>query len=649
MAERTIEDSRNEKATKKQAVCLKLQDVVMKLGTTDPVLLRLREKVKERAQLYSQEDERITLLNVACDDLLGYGLVQLRSTSKEILIPYHSSGEKRKSLVISSASTASASQEAECGILQSKGHIIDIPGAIEGRDARGAQEEDIALISTESGLRMARAKGNVDIINLADEVVIDNCDGRTLKGSDIYYKADVLLLLALTNPSNNVISRLVDVIKNNSLIHLYNLDEETQIVLLWLARQANLAHLDVNANSPEVGIELTRKGFRYPTVEQALTVPYFEDPFVMQREEWKLSQAATEINHHPDTIPGYVITRSGSQEEFLKKCLTAFMLLNTRYNFDIGWIKPDRGTDGGNQGELKIASQIDSVREEVAKHLYSGDISSALDIYTTSLVNASEMMHWIDDMWDKGGDWIVEAKTNYFLIRFPVNGKEKIFTTTPSVHVIKGELRNTVSLQLTDGTAWGGNLICSRDTWNRLMGMLEFDGRNKNNPDLIEQLEGIYDLMTEAIKSYVEAVNASDKYKSGQVRGGADLAIATLGGKFGHENIVVGIQDYNARANGCETAYALYDQAKMVYGEKGEAVTRNITPHIDFDAFLSVLPKAVEQVNSIYSKNIGLDQVKLVAVSAGWGQIGMIGVDAIGIMQDIFLLEEQLRSLGMIW
>jgi hypothetical protein len=132
------------------------------------------------------------------------------------------------------------------------------------------------------------------------------------------------------------------------------------------------------------------------------------------------------------------------------------------------------------------------------------------------------------------------------------------------------------------------------------------------------------------------------------VRGGADLAVATLGGKFGHDKVIVAVQDYNARANGCETAYALYDQAQELYGKTGEAITRNITPKVDFDTFSLYLPNIVDEVNIAYEKNISVDQVKLIAVSAGWGQIGMIGTNPIEITQDIILLELQLRKSSLI-
>lgn len=616
--ERLIVKQENERDNKPM-VGLRLQDAILRADTTNPIVLNLREEIKEY-RLYSQEEnERIIVLEIISKSILGKNLSNALEEAGKLLIPYHNNGEKRKSLIISSASSASASQETECAILKTRGHVIDISGAIEGRDTRSAQNGDISLISTNAGLMMAKSREDVNIINLADEVVLDQTGSSDLKGSDIYYKADGLLLLILTNPNSPVLTRLIVELNDSPLVYPYNLDEETQIALLWLSKMAGIDYLNVNANSPEVGIELTRKGYRYPTIEDALTLPEYDDPYQMQMEEWKLSQSAHEIYYHPDCVPGYVINRSETYEEFYEKVCKSLNLLTTRYNLETAWIKPDRGTDGGNQGPIST-------------NLGENDIAIKTQ-----------------EMWNQGGNWVIEAKTDYFRIKLPLDGIEKTLTTTPSVHVIKGEPRYTISLQLVDGVAWGGNLICSQNTWQLLVDKVDMtDPRIINNPDLISQLKNAYNSMPQAMHKYVDAINRSGKYKGGQVRGGADLAIATLGGKFGHDKIVIAIQDYNARANGCETAYALYDQAQEIYGKSGEAITRNITPSVDFDTFLLHLPKIIEEVNISYGKEISLNQVKLIAVSAGWGQFGMIGTNPIEITQDILLLELQLRKSGLI-
>ncbi len=647
-----IETSNNDLATRetisRPAVGLRLQDVLLRVNTTEPTVLSLREKIIARLKSNPGENERLATLNALSEAVIGLNLKEVEREANKMLIPYHTNGEKRKTLIISSASSASASQEAERGILEARGHIIDIPGAIEGRDTRSALSGDVALISTKAGLIMAKDKGDVEIINLADEAVLSQADGRLLQGSDVYYKADNLLLLILTNPGSNILSQISDQLTNHSLVYPYNLDEETQIALLWLAKKSGVDRLDVNANSPEVAVELTRKGYKYPNIEGALTIPYYSNPYLMQKAEWCLSPMAREIQHHPDYIPGYMINRSESLAEMYQKSLAACMFLASRYGLSTGWVKPDRGTDGGNQGPVEIG--IDHlVSDRITSYIESGDIESALNLYKAELPNLSQIRQRIEDIWRKGGSWVIEAKTHYFTIKLPFNGEDRVFMTIPSVHLIKGEPRYTISLQLVDGVAWGGNLICSRQTWNHLVERIDrSDERVRNRPELVDDLKQSYELMTESMRSYVKAINTSEKYQNGQVRGGADLAICTLGGKFGHDKVMVAVQDYNARANGCETAYALYDQAQEMYEDKGEAVTRNITPKVDFYTFSFNLALAINEINKTHGENITPGQIKLIAVSAGWGQIGMIGTNAIQILQDILLLEEQLRKMNIV-
>lgn len=604
---------------RQQRVGHRLQDVILNVKTVNPTILRLRGETMSYLQSAPRTNGRTATLDTLCKNILDMRLNDMQEEAKKVLIPYRSNGTSRKMLIISSASSASASQETESAILKTRGHVIDIPGAIEGRDTRSAEGGDTALISTQAGLLMSESKKNVRIIDLASEKILDG-DDTPIYGSDIYYKSDGLLLLMATNPDSKVLSQLVEEISQNPLVCPYNLDEETQLALLWLAKRSGIKQIDVNANSPEVGIELTRKGFRYPTIEDALNVPYQEDPYRMQTEEWKKSQAAKEIDYHPDYVPGYVVNQTDTYEEFHKKVRDSLLLLSKRYGLGTAWTKPDRGTDGGNQGPLG-----------------------------TDTLNDEAISARAREMWEQGGNWVIEAKTNYFEIKLPLDSIGKTLKTTPSVHMIKGEPKNTISLQLVDGVAWGGNLICSQETWNRLVDMIELtDDRIMNHPDLRNQLREIYTSMPQAMDTYVEAINKSERYRNGQVRGGADLAVATLGGKFGDDRIIVAVQDYNARANGCETAYALYDEAQKIYGPKGEAITRNLTPKVDFNKLSSELPNAINEMNACYRKNLSEDQVRIIAVSAGWGQLGIIGIDPIEITQSILLLEMQMRKSGLI-
>lgn len=610
--------SEEQKVNRESKVGLRLGDVILNREVNSPAIAELKKSMGSEDRIINVSD-RLIILRYITQQVLAMELEDVLEEAKAIVKPYHPKGVPKKTLIISSASSSSGSQEFEKGRLDKGESIVDIPGAIEGRDTRSGKQGDIALVSTESGLIMAKAQNVVDTINLAEEVVAELSSGEKLKAQDLYYKADALLMLLLTNPMSPIVLRLIDELAQEPLVYPYNLDEETQVALVILAKMGKINRIDVNANSSEVGVQLTRKGYRYPTLEEAARLTSLENPYEMQSEEWKLSQAAHEIDHHPDFVPGYVIKKTSAYPEFKKQVLESLKLMKDRYGFTEVWTKPDRGTDGGNQEAI-----------------------------STDLADEDLIEERIDAMWKSDGDWVIEAKTNFFKIILDINGSQREFATSTSVHIIKGELRTTVTLQLVDGTQWGGNLICSKETWDTLIDSIDKDdSRIKNNPDLINQLKNSFELMIASMSDYMNAVNNSEKYNGGQVRGGIDLAIATLGGKFGDEIFVV-VQDNNARANGSEVAYALYDSAKKEYGQNGEAITRNISPLVDFNEFSSQLPDVVSKVNQDYDKLIDIEQVRLVAVSAGWGQIGMVGTDVMEIFQDVFLVEQELRNRKLI-
>ena len=117
--------------TTESMVGLRLQDVLMRANITNQAILSLRYKIQTRKLSSPETNERIVVLDSLCEHLLGTDLCETLMEAGKILIPYHSNGEKKKALIISSASSSSASQETECAILETRGHIIDIPGAIE--------------------------------------------------------------------------------------------------------------------------------------------------------------------------------------------------------------------------------------------------------------------------------------------------------------------------------------------------------------------------------------------------------------------------------------------------------------------------------------------------------------------------------------
>lgn len=594
-----------------QNIQWRMQDIFIRTHIDNPRIQSVAEKIKKKIKISPHEGERMIMLEALCQEIFNQDLEKVKQEAVRVLKSYRSNGEPRKTLLISSASSASASWEAENNMEQK----VDIPGAIEGRDVRCARVGDTALISTEAGLSMAKITQKAGIIDLANETIATKNNGQAIKGADIYYKSDALILLILSNPESETIQKLLKELKEEPLVHPYNLDEETQIAILWLTKKAGLDHLDVNANSPEVAVELTRKGHRYPTVEGAATLCECDNPHKMQKLEWELSQAAQEINFHPDSMPGYVIHRGKNKEDFSQKIQTGCELMSRRYELNDLWIKPDRGTDGGSQFSLSPN-----------KKCYDAKIKK---------------------MWENKevSAWVLEPKIKYFSISLPFKGGIEKLETALSVHVIRGRVRDTISLQFVHGTAWGGNIVCDQKTWTEFLSMLDKND-DRVDPSLFSELESGYKLAINKMKEYVMAVNKSEKYKDQQVRGGWDVAIGTLGGKFGDQPMMIWL-DNNARANGCETAYACYDQANIQSDNKA-VVTKNITPKINFRNFSICLPGAISKTNAVYDTNISPEQVELIAVSAGWGQIAMIGTNTMKNIENIILLEKVLADMNMI-
>ncbi|MBU0647620.1 hypothetical protein KJ855_00395, partial [Patescibacteria group bacterium] len=617
-----------EELASKLKVGLSLQDLLFADEGEMGVIGDLQRMAKQRMELYPKEPKREVMLNVLSYKILGMDLAEMKKRACRVFKSYRNNGEQKKNLlIVGGASPNSALQEIERQMLAEKGCVLDIPGGIETRDMSMSEESDVSLIATLAGLEMIERRRGKRVIDLANEVVCTRVAGEKIKGMDVYYKSDALLMLMLTNPESEVLLKLQYELKKNPLVCPYNLDEETQIALMWLADKNNMEIVDVDANSPEVSVELTRKGYRYPTVEEAARLEDCDDEELsdfekvkkMQEREWELSPMAREINYHPDCMPGYAIARSDNYEDFYQKILLACKLMSRRYGLDELWVKPDRGTDGGNQGIISM-----------------GD---------------GKFNKKIREMWKKKlvGAWVIEAKTKYFTIDFPVNGRVRKLKTAPSVHVLNGEPCKKVALQIDDESAWGGNMICTKETWDELIVMIDSnDERIINNPGLTEQLKNSYWDMEKLMSKYIGAVNGSDKYRNGQVRGGIDLALATLGGKFGDEIVIV-FQDNNPRANGGESARALYRQAQIKYGNgQGEASTRIITPNKSLDDYLKILSDAMENVYLKYDRKIDPDEVELISYSEGVGIFGMKGRNALVNLEKVLLLEDELRRLEVI-
>jgi hypothetical protein len=308
--------------------------------------------------------------------------------------------------------------------------VIDIPGAIESRDIHGALTGDVTVVATAAGKAMAalvsEETAGIATIDLTGDINIE-IGGKKLAGENIYYKSDLLLLLALTDPTNPSLQEVIQTLKDSQpVIYPYNLEEELQVALVWLTRQAGQEKILINANSPEVATDLTDKSIRYPAVNDVWNLQYNQDPYEMQKAEWDVSPLAQEISlERLDELPGYSITANSDYNEFSLQVLKSLALHATRYEFDEVWRKPARGTDGGNQGTITIGQLNPQVRETLTGLIAEGSEEEAIRLFWESIPDSQEMItKTISEMHGLGGNWVVEAKTKYFEIplQFSANG-----------------------------------------------------------------------------------------------------------------------------------------------------------------------------------------------------------------------------------
>lgn len=599
-----------------------LLDILQKTKQDHPLINFIKETLGNnptRAQFLEAIASQVLEIN---------NLEQLNQLSAEKLKPYKTNGQDRSTLIISSATPHSDAIKTEKGCYTHTGHIVDMPGAIESRDTHGAKDGDVSVISTPAGLAMSK-DSKAKIIDITQAEIMG------VSTTDIYFKSDIILGLILTQPDSEILQTLVEEIKKNPIIYPYNLDEETQIALLWLANQAGLKKLDVSANSAEVGRELTRKGFWHPTAKDALQVEFNDDPYEMQEAEWGQSQAAKDTKLHLDHVPGYVVNHDNDLIEFQKQIFTALMLHSTRYEFDTVWIKPDRGTDGGNQGALTIGEIDQDTRIEINNLIDSKQFDRALELFKASIhpQHIENIEEQINNMQDS--DWVIQALTHYF------GDSEKI---APSIHIINGQVQETISIQSFmpgNDKEWGGNTLLSYQDWEQLIDDLD----ENQDPRLLylrQELKHSYHQVIEQLQKYLETINNSEKYKDGLVRGGIDIAFCTLGGKFKNEKLITSFQDHNIRANGCETARSLNKKIQEKYPGYTSG-TRNFSPkNYDLHQMKTLLPQVCEYLG------IPEDQVELIAVAKGWGQVGIIGRNTKDVKKRIDLIEDLLRGCGAI-
>lgn len=653
------EIGQTEREPRPQNLGLDLLEIVEDESILNPGLEDLRKRLsKEHGDFRGLN--RDAVVETMSEMLLGQTAEETQKEAVNKLLPYKSNGEVRSELLVSTAATASGAHSSEREHYKDHGSIIGMSEAIESRDTKVAGSGDTVVIHTNSGHLVSEEKGDITVINLKDAVVIPENDGsKEMYGEEIYQKGDALALLMVCNPDSEILEQLRKTLKKrNPVIKPYNLDPVLQVSLLKLMRDAEIDTLDVNSNSPEVATVLTDKSARYPNVMEAANLRIdneIQDPLEIakhtQKMEWKLSVLAKETGYHPDEIPGYWIEAG---EDVEKQLWLALALHSSRYGFADVYRKPAKGTDGGGQAVIHIGNLDNDPRLEIQKKLEEGQYEEAVDILKNNLSEDSNAVEQIQRMTtlsnNEDVNWVVEANVEIFQFNYEVDQAGEpirfLIETLPAVYLLNGEVSENLSVQLNDGNKeWGGNYICTQNNWRRLIQLAQDSGE-------IDQEEGefllsVHSKLREKMKTYVESVNSSNRFKNGLVRGSYDGIVGKLAGDFSGM-MVVGMGDPNLRANGTESAAGLHEQSKTEYGEKGSSITRNFSPNHDYGTTKEGIKAACKQIKKKCGIEIDEDRVGLVGISEGWGQIGLIGENGLSLISEALIVEREMRLNGLI-
>lgn len=455
----------------------------------------------------SQEDlQRISR------ELLGLGLEDVPQAAARELRPYVSDGSPVHSIIMHSATPVLKSLQADMNDALHGTAPDDVATYVETRAVVLAGSNDLVVGRT-STWRSAATLAGVEMVEIP--------------GIEYYYLTQAILQLAASQgPSAPPLRRLIEELRDHpdTLIRLYSLDRETQVVLLYLKRMAGIEVLYTDANSPEVAEYWNTKAPLHPTAQDASKLAGDGgSPDAILAAESALSPLTQRLGVRCTTVPGYTV--DGKADDFAAVAARLAMaadLLRQRYGITHGCLKPSEGGAGA-----RIVPGID-------------------------LSDTVQLRQMAERVYAAGEEFILEAQFSY--IRHKVGGQQ--LTLSPSVHIRHGHLTPGMTLQITNGTSWQGNVY--------------FDER-------VCTSVGMSPAQYHAIRADLEALHRGfGQAQLSVVTAGFDFAVGRIGGNFADE-ILVALQDPNLSSHGAEYLRLFLDQ---VAAEGGPAygATKVINP-----------------------------------------------------------------------
>src|SRR5712691_3130084 len=278
-----------------------------------------------------------------CRRLLDLDWSEVDGAARRELTPHPASGAD-PALVLHSATTEKNMFETDLECLASGRPADDCAGYIEARSVYLAGPDDL-LVGRTGPWREAVGLAAADAIEIP--------------ALEHYYFTHALLLLADARlpPGPAALWPVIDWLRTRPgcVVRVYSLDRETQVLLLWLKREAGLDRLRVEANGPEISARWNQKAPLHPAVADAealrprcLGAPRGRlDPAVLLAEESRLTPFWRELGVLVPRLPGYTIETAGRHPAVIAEQLaTAAALLRERYGLALGCFKPAKGGAG---------------------------------------------------------------------------------------------------------------------------------------------------------------------------------------------------------------------------------------------------------------------------------------------------------------
>lgn len=511
-------------------------------------------------------------LTETCRGLLGVRLDALQRVAAEIIDTSAVPSDASR-LFLHSTTPAIHAFEADLAAM-TRGQVpSDLTTYTETRALYLARPGDLAVGRTYPW-RLALARGNLD--------------GVTLGDTDYYYLSHALLRQARDRGcSDPALSRVISYLRDSRVgaVSVYALEPELQLLLCWLAREAGLARVRVDANDPRIAAIWNRKRVLHPTVDAALALGE-ECSRLDVKQVLELEQRASEafglLSRAIPVVPGYVIPEHQERKIVVSKLKCAADLLRGRYGLSRACLKPSEGGDGG-----RIVPDIELGQRGLLEGIG-------------------------ENAWAEGGDYLLEAHVDYLSLDI---GDECLYTT-PSAHIFNNRLLDGLTLQFMRGTSWKGNIYVDEASW-RSLGLEPQD----------------YASVVSSMSSLADGLGGR-----GLACMGVDFAIGRIGGRLG-DSVVVAIQDINMKLPGAMFLREFMNRHKA--SVSASAATRVFRPHLGSSAS-DLLKHLTRETGPDHS-------YELIAVVPGrWGMFAMTGASAIDAATHVLAVEGRLMDAGLV-